>query len=83
MAVRVMSDAGVHDMDSQCLSKVHVLKGRSLSAVMANDVDDDEEIILLMLLLLMSLMPPPRKLLATEWIKLLREDDDDDEIMEA
>lgn len=80
MAVRVMSDAGVHDMDSQCLSKVHVLKGRSLSAVMANDVDDDEEIILLMLLLL---MPPPRKLLATEWIKLLREDDDDDEIMEA
>ncbi len=80
MAVRVMSDAGVHDMDSQCLSKVHVLKGRSLSVVMANDVDDEEEIILLMLLLL---MPPPRKLLATEWIKLLREDDDDDEIMEA
>jgi len=60
-----------------------VLKGRSLSAAMANEVDDDDddEVILVIPLLVMSLMPPPRKLLATEWIKLRV--DDDDEIMEA
>lgn len=71
MAVRAMSEGGDQDIDSQCLSKVHVLKGRrggcwSPPATMVNDVVDADGATLLLLLMLMMLLPPPRKLLARD-----------------
>ena len=64
MAVSAMSEGGDQDIDSQCLSKVHVLKGRrggcggwSPATAMVNDVVDVEADGT-------TLLPPPRTLLA-------------------
>jgi hypothetical protein len=66
-----MSEGGDQDIDSQCLSKVHVLKGRrggcggwSPATAMVNDVVDVEADGTTLLMLMM--LPPPRKLLARD-----------------
>ena len=74
MAVSAMSEGGDQDIDSQCLSKVHVLKGRRggcwSPAAMVNDVvvddADDGATLLLLLMLMMLPLPPPRKMARDE-----------------